>query len=528
MSYKGRNFHDLNSVRGYPLDDTATGLSDAGVRMPDGILVDACLRFPRTIGQFAYLMAVNSSPTQVSFVIGVADELDDSTMLPIAALSLSAPILSGKPYELKPLLVGVAGWLVFGPNDEPYAGKFSTPSQSRLLDRVARPYQSLPVPWISKTMDEHKLVSETHLFGGTDIEVITGQRLIEGALKDAVIIRLTGDLQAKLEEYAGTCGGRPDSRTCILPGVESISGATPDANGDIEIAFGGMRASSIPNGVLVSTSASLPELCGDRLVSVDEPVDYCSSLSEISESTGVSDSISDSVSDSVSTSESSSVVDVTYPKCVRFFSDETSPLSFPYGAWDKTAAYPHTFPCWDGGHDEPTWRSQRTNHTPLAVGNPCGSQIAIFNNPDYTQAVNMSVETSLRVIGADAIAGVLFGYRRLWDRSYPDGFAAVMDRSRSSFSIGYWTPSGFLPLVSSKKLYFDSGYWHKIQATITQDGADIVLQASLGIVGGNSSRSIQTRIQGGWRDSASGRFGLLAMGQTAENSMFAYLRMDLI
>lgn len=66
MEATQNNWYNLNAQRDYPLDDTATGVDDAGVRMPTDLLVDCNLRWPRALGRYAFLTGLTTTPTTVT------------------------------------------------------------------------------------------------------------------------------------------------------------------------------------------------------------------------------------------------------------------------------------------------------------------------------------------------------------------------------------------------------------------------------------------------------------------------------
>jgi len=531
MTISSHNYYNLNATRGFPLDDSATGLSDAGLRLPDGILVDGCLRFPRTLGQYAYLMAMHATSKLVSCVVGVAETLDDAELTPIAALSIPTPLSSGRPYQLKPLLPGVGGWFVFGPPDNDYTGRFSLPRQSLLLPHIARPYEPLPVPWVSKVLDEHKLEQLVTLFAGTDVEILRDTRTIDGEQKDAIVMRLTGDLPTVLARYVGPCGGRPGSGSCLTPALESLGSAIPDASGDIQMDFEGLTAAPVPNGLLLNTALRLPELCGSSFLEDDTtPTDYCSEISEISE-ISESDGGSDSESEAVS-SESSDVIVVSYPKCVRIFSTEEAPFDYPYGVWTKTAVYPPEFPCTAEGKPTNTWRSLHAGVAPVTVDNPLGSHVAIFNEPEYLQSFDMRVETTVRVADNATIAGLLFGYRQRSGYPKPDAMMAYIDPGQQRLGLGTWAPNQVdqqIQVISPLRL----SEWYKIIVWISNTAYGLELRLFMDylpdigspVVSTGFPVSIQTTLANGWPQMVDGRFGFFSTGPSTD---FGYLHMDQI
>lgn len=528
MSPIAHNYHNLNATRGFPLDDLATGLSDSGQRLPDGVLVDGCLRFPRPLGQYAYLMAVHASDKLVSCLIGAAETLDEVALQPIAALSVSGPLTPGRPYQLKALAAGVGGWLVLGQLGQNYSGRFSRVSQGLLLPRVARPYAPLPVPWMSKLLDEQKLEQIVSLFAGNDIEIVRAPREINGVTQDAIVIRLTGNPQEVHPRYVGPCGGRPDSRTCLLPALEGLGGAVPDAMGDIQLSFEELSPTAVPHGILLNTDLTLPELCGTTLLTHDTVQDFCSEVSEISE---VSETNSEANSESEGASESETAV--TYPRCVRIFSVETPPFDYPYGNWSHSNNYPPSFPCSAFGHPSNTWQALKTGVTAPTFENPTHSHVAVFNDPDYTQAIDIRIEGAVRISNGFARAGLMFGYRKLTGLDRPAAFVARLSPLAQRVGLMSWSPvqqDQYLVSAGNVNILLDE--WYKISVWIRHSGRDIDLKMFVDHMPGPGSPvatnfpvALHTVVPNSWPQADDGRFGLLALGHGVE---FGYLHMNQI
>jgi hypothetical protein len=51
MSILNNNWFNINSTRRYPVDDFATGASDEGFELPNDIITDIRIRFPRSAGK---------------------------------------------------------------------------------------------------------------------------------------------------------------------------------------------------------------------------------------------------------------------------------------------------------------------------------------------------------------------------------------------------------------------------------------------------------------------------------------------
>ena len=283
MPVIAQNWYDLNSVRPYPLHDSATRTSDTGERLPNDIIVDLRLSFPNTLGNFAGLASCSVTGSLVSLVFGAASNLDD-TPAPVASLTLEKPVDLFRPHALSPLYDGVAGWVVLGEGTvDRFSGRFSTLRQGLLCSRAAEPYRPSPLVSVGKQGVAPPLAGLVRLMAGNDIEIVREKREIPGHrpypptggnLRDVIVIRLRKGKTAEetkeiLDRYRGPCEGRPISGTCgDPPPIESINGVIPDCLGNITIYVTGY---AIVAGVLsniaywpmaiLESPVSLSELC---------------------------------------------------------------------------------------------------------------------------------------------------------------------------------------------------------------------------------------------------------------------------
>ena len=243
MSNRNQNFYNLNSVRSYPLDDRATRIGDNGERLPNNIIVDASVRFPAHLGEYAYVSSLAVTKTLVTATLLACPDIDSSsaTFTPLAAVTARKPLQSGRHYALDALYPGVGGWIVFGDVDEEFSVRFSTPRQSLLLPRCARPYRKLPVETVRKLGVASSLTGVVTIKGGSDIEVVADERRIDGVNRKVIVVRLNSFSGRRnvLDVYKGPCGQRPESENCDKPGVEFLNTVRPDCNGNIDIVFTG-------------------------------------------------------------------------------------------------------------------------------------------------------------------------------------------------------------------------------------------------------------------------------------------------
>lgn len=460
----GHNFYDLNAGRGYPLDDIATAIDDAGARLPDGLLVDICLRYPDTLGDYAYVSAIHVSDKITSLVISVGDAMDDDSLRPVATLMVAGRADEGRAYQLTGLQPGIAGWVVFGSlRTATYAGKFSTPAQSLLLPKTARPYPALPVPWVAKPQDEYKLEDIVKLFGGRDVEIVRDAREIAGAVRDALVIRLTGDLNIVLPKYIGPCGTRPESNTCSKPALEGINEVDPDDDGNIIIAFPDMSVTNVTNGLLVSTSLALPDICPDKLTDSAADTDFCGSeLSEVSESDSPPET---SESSEPGASESSTVLEACeYPICKKFFTTDglaSDQMDIVSGSWTLGVFPAGQLPqmCDDGTLFNVLIQRMLVNLS----GRPA---LALLPFDACPRAASVTYRTNVTGFSTVGRAGLVLDC--VFRNGLPYYNALVLDSKTQQVALQrfqgtYWTP----PIVYATGMHIGPGDWYTLSVTVT-------------------------------------------------------------
>lgn len=274
MPVRNQNWYDLQEGRRYPLDDFSTGIDDNGEPIADNIIVDCHIRFPNTLGEYAFLTAINVSNTIVTVLISAANDINDTTTFkPIAAVSITKPLQLGVNQPITPLVPGVAGWIVFGSGvGVNFSGKYSSPIQTLIAARCARPYRPLPIPTLGKINLDTALSGLVKVLGRTPVVATYEITDVDGEQVPAIVFRLTGDLATynPLKEYGGPCKARPESDTCVKLGLQNINGVQPDCDGNIEITASGFTLlpfvdenGSCGGGFDLITARGLKEACAD-------------------------------------------------------------------------------------------------------------------------------------------------------------------------------------------------------------------------------------------------------------------------
>jgi hypothetical protein len=271
MSIRNQNWYNLQSTRRYPLDDISTGVDDSGAFIRDDIIVDCHIRFPAPLGQYLYVQGITVSAGLVTVVLGVSDSVDSLTGTTVAAVTAPKPVMPYVHYNVQGVAAGVSGWIVFGPGiSDSFSGRYTTPKQTLLQPRSARPYRPLPIPTIGKLNLATALQGVVNLLGSDPItatyELIDADN--DGTPESpAIVFRLSSlDISTDynpLSSFLGPCGQRPESGTCDKPPIATINGLTPDCEGNIEIEFDGfsLRPFTDCGGADIVSAISLAAVC---------------------------------------------------------------------------------------------------------------------------------------------------------------------------------------------------------------------------------------------------------------------------
>lgn len=257
MPLLAQDWYNANAACSYPIQDSASGVADDGSRLPNDILVDANLRFPATLGSYAYLASCLVTPRLVSLVFFASSSPTAAVQVaPLCAVALAQPVEAGRLYPVSPLASGVGGWIVLGEgvSRAQYHGRFSSPAQTLLLPRVAQPHPAPQVLDFGKFQADPPMTGVIRLSGGGDIEIVSGCRALSSPPQPAASGCVSGEVRAAIirikdrggpgnsayATYLGPCDKRPESTNCGDPQpIESINGVTPDCCGNITIRFYG-------------------------------------------------------------------------------------------------------------------------------------------------------------------------------------------------------------------------------------------------------------------------------------------------
>jgi len=291
-----REFLDLAEDRSLPLDEMATKRSDQGVEFPNDILADIRLTLDPTLGQSVFISSVLISENLISITLTATDELQFSPgnlvgeaygsntysdtwnspffngpqdedflggtsptfatntagsispIIPIAVVTATLKeTAEGKPIRIEPIVDGVSGWVVFGRELHNHTGSvwaFSSVSQSSVSRRSVHFLNFSRVKTLGRAGEQIGISGVVTIDGESGIGVT---RTLDQSLyvpttlinpynmsRDTINIGFTGSLtKERLKKYAGPCGVRPDSASCLRgQPIRSINSVRPVLNND--------------------------------------------------------------------------------------------------------------------------------------------------------------------------------------------------------------------------------------------------------------------------------------------------------
>ena len=280
MAIRNQHWYSLNEGIAYPVDEAATGVDDAGLRLQNNVVTDLHLRWPHELGHYAFISSITITDTFISITFLVSTTVGAATLRPLAVISQTRPVAEGRQYPLDPQADGVGGWITFGSgvsSETNYRARFSTPQQSFLTARAARSYAPLAVTGM-RTLDAvTPLEGIVRLHATEPLEIVGEDREIDGVLRKVAVVRLidtaiettrqdttTAGLTSVFQQFTGPCGNRPDSNTCPKPPIEFINAVGPDCDGLITIQIKGFALTAGIDGecgILIDTPVGLFDAC---------------------------------------------------------------------------------------------------------------------------------------------------------------------------------------------------------------------------------------------------------------------------
>jgi len=278
MATINQNWYNLNESRDYPLADTATALDNDQNHIPQNIIADIRVRWPQWAGKYAFLGSVAVTTGAITVTVLVSPDLTNtsSSYIPITVVSVPLSLLQpGRQYPMESMYPGSFGYIVFGSGTTlNYSGRFSSPEQSFLTSRSARPHAGLPVTSLGKLYDQVPLTGLVNLVGEDPITITQATRVIDGNTKKVVLFSLVAETETVegvttggniLQRLAGDCGRRPESGSCGSPEpIEYINAVGPDCDGVITLEFTGCAVvgkNTADDSIIIDCTTDIDATC---------------------------------------------------------------------------------------------------------------------------------------------------------------------------------------------------------------------------------------------------------------------------
>lgn len=477
MPVRNQNWYDLQAGRRYPLDDRSTGIDDAGNPIRDDIIVDCHIRFPETYGKCAFISGITVTGNIVAVVISARDTLDNGDIQTIAAISVAKPITTNTNYPVQGIVAGAAGWMAFGPGvAENFSARYTTPIQSLLAPRNARPYRQLPVRTLGKYGVSDPLQNVINISAQPPLTAEYEQVTIGGKVANAIVLSLRGGTQnldyEPLQYFLGPCGARPESGTCPKQPILTINGVAPDCSGNINLDFiDGINGFPFLGcgGIAINTDISLTNLCATDPPAVSGNDECAPSSSSSSGSGGAGSNSSSSsssfvISSSASPSSSSSETCLTLPLC-KLLTSTVGMTTRAGEFYAETLNAPGE--CVAGL--PPT---NSTSRVVLRSGAITGTNVLTLDNCASDWAINHRVSAVMRISGGiKHISGVVLNYLtpQQVGASNPRYLVAALNLDAAAFQLLRFNGSTFVTEFSADmetyEFNYDPSAWYVVSIT---------------------------------------------------------------
>lgn len=498
MAIRNNHWYNLNEQHFYPVNDTASVMSDEGVMLPSDIIADLRLRWPTDYGDYAFISALSVTPHLVTVLIEAAYTLDNSPRASRLIAGVSIPVSEltvGRTYALTSFQPGAGGFIVLGSGAEggkPYTGRFSTPRQTLLTPRAARAMRRPPVQTIGVEHASTSLTGLVNLTAAAPLEIYKAtdiaERTINSVVYDNVIrIRLVEQTQSiatgstitsVFSQFAGPCGKRVGSRTCGNPQpIETINGVGPDCNGTLTLEFQGCAVvgRNVDDcGIILDCSLGLsssctppylPDLATGLLPNELPPVLIPPTLPP--DPPPLPD---------FPTSENSCTsvyVVAGLPYCYTFDFGDESEFSHPDDSDSVWGFFAENSPdqdfCCDGAVVAP--------HCP-------GTSVCSYGTPDIFAQSRVSlalwrynlrgmfrtITTALKVmpgaLGSKKIGGIFFDYTLCTGGTLPTYWACILDFDRCQVGLHFFNTVALMPIATFSVPGISAGDWYRLSFTM--------------------------------------------------------------
>lgn len=506
MAILNNNWFNLNSTRRYPVDDFATGETDSGIDMPNDIIADARLRFPRSAGRFASISSITCSSRIITLTFvghehhpnetSTSSSYSSEEFQPLAVISLPKPVTPNTPYPVRALTNGVFGWIVFGEGlEKGFLGRFSSSGQAVLLPKLAYSYGAYPVTSLSILDNQDKLTKDITLRGIGDLKITKESRYIEGVgTTDAMVFRLENQSSTSsiFKKYIGKCQGKPESESCMKESVEYINDIYPDCNGNININFSqnGLHQKEIVDSVLVGIALEMPLGLAEACTSNDYLPDSGGNLPN--EYSDVCEAVAASEGDQDTTAETSNLIDsyqslsishvdlTTLPYIDPLVGDPGDPP--PYRMESVKGGFEYATSVYDRGFPEDWgtdgWIVTSPGSRSLAIWNDHAAYDHSFtkNISTFTTGARASVTLMFSPLSSLGSGGVALDFATAYvsscDKYVKTYLLGAIDFSTKTLKILYWNGFSFEVLAASLAINgIVPGEWYSLD--FQKDTADV-------------------------------------------------------
>jgi hypothetical protein len=496
MAIRNNHWYNLNEQRYYPVDDVASAISDQGDLLPASLIADLKLRWPLELGKYAFLSAVTLTARLITVMIEVSDTLDNSSGSTLVA-GVTVPnkeAFANRTYTLQAFTQGAGGFIVFGSVDlAEYSGRFSTPAQSLLTPRAARPVRRPPVRTLGIENSKDFLTGLVNLSANTPIKLKKTSKVIDGILRTNVIsvglspplgeISVAGSaVESVFSEFSGPCGKRVGSKTCGDPQpVESINGITPNCDGVITLEFQGCAVvgRNVEDcGVIVDCNVGLSSSCEPPYLPELETGLLPNELPPIiirPPSPPTPPVIPDfSFSESVSTV-------LSLPYCDNF-SDGNADSFFPAGIsyWSYiNDSSPFESSCCDGPPISDSEKCQGSGGSGISYATLQTAAQGVTNIslwPLDVQTLFRKYTTDVKILagqpGSQGNAGIVINYRTI-NSSSINYLLAQLDVVNKQFGIYFFNGLSLVPLGTANVPSATINRWYRITFKALPDPANL-------------------------------------------------------
>lgn len=282
-------WYNNNEMREYPIDERAVGNP-----LPTHVLADACIRWPATLGDLAFISALTISKTLVTLLVQVGET-------PIGSVAVRRRGAIYRPIILESLVPGAGGWVLFGEGvEDNELSVFGSEESTPLVNSAAMPYTALGLPGVTVTPDPRPLTGIVDLVPGPGLAIYAAKkprseeefqvfvdqpeafRILNGEEQSGIVLRVEADPTNfhLLRDLAGDCAGFPDTY-CDRRTIKRINNVSPDCDGNINIELVGVPPRYIGEGgevagLLIDYFLGLSDICHrDPIRLARPPVDLC-------------------------------------------------------------------------------------------------------------------------------------------------------------------------------------------------------------------------------------------------------------